>query len=96
MLFCKDIFGLKKRKRECRGSGGIRRKLRGFCWWWFLSKEEARITVLNSRVPLSDGEAEGMACFPVMSLLWLSHSCSCVSSEEPCSLQITEIKLVLI
>lgn len=52
--------------------------------------------MLNSRVPLNDGEAEGMVCSSVMSLLGLSHSCSSVSSERPCSLQITEIKLVLI
>lgn len=52
--------------------------------------------MLNSRALLSDGEAEGMARFPVLSLLCLSHSCSSVSSERPCSLQITEIKLVLI
>lgn len=70
------------------------KNLRGFCCWFF--SKEARITVLNSRVLLHDGEAEGMARFPVMSLLWLSHSCSSVSSEGPCSLQITEIKLVLI
>ena len=74
----------------------LEKKLRGFCWWWFFSKEEARITLLNSRVALNDGEAEGMTRFPVMSLLWLSHFCSSVSSEGPCSLQITEIKLVLI
>jgi len=95
MLFCK-VASWPERKRECGGCGDIGKRLRGFCCRWFFSKEEAKITVLNSRVPLNDGEAEGMARFPVMSLLWLSHSCSSVSSERPCSLQITEIKLVLI
>lgn len=61
-----------------------------------LLKRSSKDNCVNCRVPLNDQEAEGMARFPVMSLLWLSHSCSSVSSERPCSLQITEIKLVLI
>lgn len=86
-----------KEKEICRGSGAIGIKTpQWILFLVFLLKRSSKDNCVNSRAPLNDREAEGMACFPVMSLLWLSHSCSSVSSERPCSLQITEIKLVLI
>lgn len=86
-----------REKESCGGSGDIGKKTpQQVLLLVFLLKRSSKDNCVNCRVPLNDQEAEGMARFPVMSLLWLSHSCSSVSSERPCSLQITEIKLVLI
>lgn len=91
------MISVQKEKESCGGSGDIGRKTPQWVLFLvFLLQGSSKDNCVSSRVPLNDREAEGMARFPLMSLLWLSHSCSSVSSERPCSLQITEIKLVLI
>lgn len=64
-----------KEKESCGVSGDIGRKTPQWVLFLvFLLKRGSEDNCVSSRVLLNDREAEGMARFPVMSLLWLSLS----------------------